>query len=157
MVSCARNRIYVRRFITCSVRSSASTWPRSRSGNSNSQHANTRVVRHMCPSPFLMSTNPLRWLLTLLLLVPICARSVRAQDDDKTLRVFVVILLALFVADNIFQWDIGALVAGLGIGGLAFALAAKDMLAKFFGSITILADRTFGRGALVARKKLHYP
>jgi MscS family membrane protein len=64
----------------------------------------------------------------------------------KTLRVFVVIVAALFIAQNVFQWNIGALVAGLGIGGLAFALAAKDTLANFFGSITIFADRPFQLG-----------
>lgn len=64
----------------------------------------------------------------------------------KTLRVFVVIVAALFVADNVFRWDIGALVAGLGIGGLAFALAGKDMIANLFGSVTIFADRPFGMG-----------
>jgi MscS family membrane protein len=64
----------------------------------------------------------------------------------KTLRVFVVIIAALFIAQNIFRWDIGALIAGLGIGGLAFALAAKDMLSNFFGSVTIFADRPFQMG-----------
>jgi len=77
----------------------------------------------------------------------------RTQLDDqlvpllrKTLRVFVVIIAALFIAQNIFRWDIGALIAGLGIGGLAFALAAKDMLSNFFGSVTIFADRPFQMG-----------
>ena len=64
----------------------------------------------------------------------------------KSLRVFVVIVAALFIAQNIFSWDIGALVAGLGIGGLAFALAAKDTLANLFGSVTIFADRPFHLG-----------
>ncbi len=67
----------------------------------------------------------------------------------KTLRVFVVIVALLFIAQNIFQWNIGALVAGLGIGGLAFALAAKDMLANLFGSATIFADRPFAMGERV--------
>lgn len=67
----------------------------------------------------------------------------------KTLRVFVVIVAALFIAQNIFNWDIGALVAGLGLGGLAFALASKDMLANLFGSITIFADRPFYMGQRV--------
>ncbi len=64
----------------------------------------------------------------------------------KTLRVFVVIVVLLFVAQNIFHWNIGALLAGLGVGGLAFALAARDMLANLFGSITIFADRPFQMG-----------
>ena len=64
----------------------------------------------------------------------------------KTLRVIVVIMVGLFIAQNIFNWNIGALLAGLGLGGLAFALAAKDMLANMFGSITIFADRAFQIG-----------
>jgi MscS family membrane protein len=64
----------------------------------------------------------------------------------KTLRVFVVIVLVLFIAQNVFHWDIGALIAGLGIGGLAIALAAKDLLANLFGSVTIFADRPFQMG-----------
>jgi len=64
----------------------------------------------------------------------------------KTLRVVVVIMLALFIAQNIFEWNIGALLAGLGLGGLAFALAAKDMIANMFGSVTIFADRPFQIG-----------
>jgi len=77
----------------------------------------------------------------------------RTQLDDqlvplvrKALRVFVVIVAGLFIAQNIFRWDIGALIAGLGIGGLALALAAKDTLANLFGSITIFADRPFQMG-----------
>ena len=64
----------------------------------------------------------------------------------KSLRVFVVIVVVLFIADNVLQWDIGALIAGLGIGGLALALASKDALANLFGSMTIFADRPFHMG-----------
>lgn len=64
----------------------------------------------------------------------------------KTVRVFVVIIAALFIAKNAFKADIGALIAGLGIGGLAFALAAKDTIANVFGSIMILMDRPFRLG-----------
>jgi len=64
----------------------------------------------------------------------------------KAMRIFVVIVSLLFIAQNVFDWNIGALVAGLGIGGLAFALAAKDMLANLFGSVMIFADRPFQMG-----------
>ncbi len=42
--------------------------------------------------------------------------------------------------------DIGALIAGLGIGGLAFALAAQDTIKNIFGGITIFTDRPFRIG-----------
>ncbi|MCD6365617.1 MAG: mechanosensitive ion channel family protein [Planctomycetes bacterium] len=70
----------------------------------------------------------------------------------KTMRVFVVIVSALYIAKVIFHWNIGALMAGLGIGGLAFALAAKDTLANLFGSITIFVDRPFLMGERVRIK-----
>ena len=85
-------------------------------------------------------------------LAKISARSETTLDDQlvplvrKSLRVFVVVVVVLFVAQNVFAWNIGALIAGLGIGGLAFALAAKDMLANLFGSMTIFADRPFRMG-----------
>ena len=44
---------------------------------------------------------------------------------------------------NLFGYDIGALVAGLGIGGLAIALAAQDPLSNFFSSLSIIADKPF--------------
>lgn len=47
------------------------------------------------------------------------------------------------VAVNNAGYDVGAIVAGLGIGGLAFALAAKDTLTNLFGGFTIFADRPF--------------
>ncbi|MFW6133114.1 MAG: mechanosensitive ion channel family protein [Planctomycetota bacterium] len=80
------------------------------------------------------------------------ARTETALDDQlvpmirKALRVFVVIVTALFIAQNVFQWDIGALIAGLGVGGLAMALAAREALSNFFGSVTILLDRPFKMG-----------
>ncbi|MDT8370735.1 MAG: mechanosensitive ion channel family protein [Gammaproteobacteria bacterium] len=63
----------------------------------------------------------------------------------KSLRVFVVVIGIIFIADNL-NVDVTSLLAGLGLGGLAFALAAKDLLGNFFGSITILLDRPFHIG-----------
>ena len=42
--------------------------------------------------------------------------------------------------------DVGALIAGLGIGGLALALAAQDTIKNIFGGITIFTDRPFRIG-----------
>lgn len=80
----------------------------------------------------------------------------RTQLDDqlvpivrKALRILTVIIVLLVIAQNIFQWEIGALLAGLGLGGLAFALAAQDALKNLFGSVTIFADRPFTLGERV--------
>ncbi|KKM00737.1 hypothetical protein LCGC14_1801430, partial [marine sediment metagenome] len=77
----------------------------------------------------------------------------RTQLDDqlvplvrKALRLFTVIVVGLFIAQNIFEWKVGSLLAGLGLGGLAFALAAQDTLKNLFGSITIFGDRPFQMG-----------
>ena len=64
----------------------------------------------------------------------------------KALRVFVVILLALFILQNVMGRDISTILAGLGLGGLAFALAAKDTIANLFGSAVIFTDRPFKVG-----------
>ena len=44
------------------------------------------------------------------------------------------------------NYDVASLIAGLGIGGLAFALAAQDTIANLFGSATIFASRPFQIG-----------
>ena len=67
----------------------------------------------------------------------------------KTLRVVVVIIVGLFIIQNIFGQEIGPMLAGLGLGGLAFALAAQDSLKNLFGSVTIFADRPFQIGERV--------
>lgn len=64
---------------------------------------------------------------------------------SKSLKVFVIVIGTVFVADNL-NVDVTSLLAGLGLGGLAFALAAKDLIGNFFGSLTVLLDRPFHIG-----------
>lgn len=66
----------------------------------------------------------------------------------KTLKIFVVILGIIFILQN-HGINVTSLLAGLGLGGLAFALAARDTLANFFGSITIFMDKPFQVGDLI--------
>jgi len=63
----------------------------------------------------------------------------------KSLKVFVIVLGVIFSADNL-NIDVTSLLAGLGLGGLAFALAAKDLVGNFFGSLTVVLDRPFQIG-----------
>lgn len=63
----------------------------------------------------------------------------------RTLRIFIVIIGVLIVIQNLGV-NVLSLLAGLGIGGLAFALAARDAVANFFGSLMILFDRPFQVG-----------
>ncbi len=63
----------------------------------------------------------------------------------KSAKVFVLSIGAIFIAQS-FTLNVTNLIAGLGIGGLAFALAAKDTLSNLFGSLTVLIDRPFHIG-----------
>ena len=64
----------------------------------------------------------------------------------KTLKLFIGVFGIVFIASNIPDLDISSMLAGLGLGGLAFALAAKDTVANFFGSLTVILDRPFQVG-----------
>ena len=63
----------------------------------------------------------------------------------KTLKVFVVVVGVIFVLQNL-DVDVGSLLAGVSLGGLAFTLAARDTVANLFGSISIFADQPFQVG-----------
>ena len=63
----------------------------------------------------------------------------------RALKIFIVSIGTVFVLQNL-NYDVASLIAGLGIGGLAFALAAKDTIANLFGSATIFASRPFQIG-----------
>lgn len=52
-------------------------------------------------------------------------------------------VLAIVIGMNNAGYDVGALLAGLGIGGLALAMAAKDTVSNVFGGFTIFTDKPF--------------
>ncbi|OQW98503.1 MAG: hypothetical protein BWK74_04405 [Desulfobacteraceae bacterium A6] len=64
-------------------------------------------------------------------------------------RALVIIFGAVYIIQVVFGKPMSTLLAGLGIGGLAVALAAQDTLKNFFGSIMIMLDKPFGIGQLV--------
>lgn len=85
-------------------------------------------------------------------------RARRAQDDPSSVSAFglmaffgriaiwsVVLLIAL---DN-FGFEITAIVAGLGIGGIAIAFALQNILGDVFCSIAILLDKPFVVGDFI--------
>lgn len=67
---------------------------------------------------------------------------------QSTLKTLVAVLGILIAVQNL-GINVASLIAGLGLGGLAFALAAKDTAANVFGSVTILLDRPFKIGDLI--------
>jgi len=54
--------------------------------------------------------------------------------------------LGIVMALNNVGVNVGTLIAGLSIGGLAFALAAQDTIKNVYGGFTILTDRPFRIG-----------
>ena len=72
-------------------------------------------------------------------------RATLAPVLGRSCQVFFLGIAALLVLQNA-GYNVAGLLAGLGIGGLAVALAAKETLANLFGSIAVLMDRTFQVG-----------
>jgi len=64
-------------------------------------------------------------------------------------RMLVIVFGTIYLIQVVFGKPMSTLLAGLGIGGLAVALAAQDTLKNFFGSIMIMLDKPFVIGQLV--------
>lgn len=80
------------------------------------------------------------------------AQKTETDLDDQLLPVirtgikFIVISLGVLIGLNNAGYDVGAILAGLGIGALAFALAAQDTVANLFGGIIVFIQRPFKTG-----------
>ena len=72
--------------------------------------------------------------------------------DDQLLPIVrkslktIIWIIGIVIGLNNAGYDVGALVAGLGLGGLAFAMAAKDSVANLFGGATVFMDKPFKIG-----------
>ena len=64
----------------------------------------------------------------------------------ESLMRFIIFVFGILFISETFGFDITTLIAGLGIGGLALALAAKDSISNIFGAITVLIDQPFKVG-----------
>jgi MscS family membrane protein len=64
-------------------------------------------------------------------------------------KIMVSLVSIFFVLGALFNLDITSLIAGLGIGGLAFALAAKESIENLLGSFTIFLDKPFHVGDII--------
>ena len=89
---------------------------------------------------------PVKWL-------SVMSEKTKSKLDDmlipiirKSLRVTIVILLLVQIAQILSDKPITSIIAGLGIGGLAIALAAQDTIKNFFGSIVLFVDKPFEMG-----------
>ena len=84
------------------------------------------------------------------------AEKTKSKLDDQLIPFIIslikilIIVFGLFtIAGNIFNINITALAAGLGVGGIAIAMAAKESLENLFGSFVIFLDRPFIVGDIV--------
>lgn len=69
----------------------------------------------------------------------------------KALKILVFVLGVLIALQN-FGLNVMSLLAGLGLGGLALALAAQDTAANVFGSVAIMLDNPFKVGDWIKTK-----
>lgn len=67
-------------------------------------------------------------------------------DALSKLARLTVIVTASLAAMQTFGFSVSGILAAGGIGGLAIGFAAKDLLANFFGGLTIYLDRPFSVG-----------
>ncbi len=63
----------------------------------------------------------------------------------RIIKIILILLVILFLFSQL-GIDIKAIAASLGVGGIAIALASKDTLTNFFGSLSIMADNSFTQG-----------
>lgn len=63
----------------------------------------------------------------------------------RCVRTLVVVLAGVALLED-WGIDVSAFLGGLGLAGMAVALAAKDSVANVFGGLTIFADKLFKRG-----------
>ncbi len=81
----------------------------------------------------------------------IASRTETKLDDQivpivrRGAKVFLIIVGGMLVLQNL-GYSIGSLLAGLGLGGAALALASKDTVANVFGSLVIFLDQPFQIG-----------
>ena len=64
-------------------------------------------------------------------------------------KVLTIVLGVVMILGNVFDVNVTALVTGLGIGGVAFALASKESLENLLGSFTIFLDKPFQVGDVI--------
>lgn len=87
-------------------------------------------------------------------LTPLAQKTAGAFDDQvlplirRGLKI-IIWTLAIIVGLNNAGYNVGTVLAGLGIGGLAFALAAQDTVGNIFGGITIVGQKPFLIGDLI--------
>lgn len=60
------------------------------------------------------------------------------------------VLVVILGLVNVLDYDVTALITGLGIGGIAIALAVQNILADLFAALSIVLDKPFDVGDVIA-------
>lgn len=95
---------------------------------------------------FFLVDAPSLWLVRRASGTPSKMDDMLAPIISKSLKATVVVLAIVQIAQILSGKEVTSILAGLGIGGLAFALAAQDTIKNFFGSMVLLADKPFEIG-----------
>ena len=69
--------------------------------------------------------------------------------SKKILKILTALISILLLLQN-SGFNVTSLLAGLGLGGIAIALAAKETLSNFFGGFTVISDKPFSVGDWIA-------
>jgi len=77
--------------------------------------------------------------------------AVLLQPVKNVAKIVITLLAVVLWLDNI-GFNVGTLLAGLGVGGIAIALAAQDTLKNFIASIMILLDKPYRIGQRIVVK-----
>lgn len=84
------------------------------------------------------------------------ANLTESKSDDQiipfvkeAIKIVLATFSVFFILGFVYHLNITSLIAGLGIGGIAIALAAKETLENLIGSVTIFFDKPFVMGDLV--------
>jgi len=89
----------------------------------------------------------------------LCKRALNTESkiDDQIIpfaidfsKITVYIFAVFYLLGNIFNVNVTSLAAGLGIGGLAIAMASKESLENLLGSFTIFFDKPFTVGDIIS-------
>lgn len=95
------------------------------------------------------------WLaVSLFELLVVSGLRISGRDDDaysrmmvtivrRSVRIAAVVVLAIFVVQNLFAWNVTALVGGMGLLALAVSLAGKNAVENLFGALMVFANKPF--------------
>ena len=83
-------------------------------------------------------------------------KSENKMDDQlvpfgmEILKFIIYVFATFIILGEVFNVNVTALITGLGIGGIALAMASKESLENLLGSFTIFLDKPFTVGDLVS-------